>query len=297
MKNTKMVIIGIFFGFLVARSKHMKFGTLVRLQEVHESEKAFANLHEMGLESCQLVYKPQTYSVQDAAIIKENAAKYGVEISAFFAGFQDDYTKWELKYDFRNAGLNSASFGAERLRYLCGALPFVAALGVQDMVVHAGFIPNDPFANEYAQMLCVVKLLADKAKDYGLNILLETGGESPITLLRLIQELNLDNLFINLDTGNIIMYGYGNPCEAVMTFGKYVRNVHAKDGMPPINPYVIGEEKPIGEGVVDFKTVFSLLKACGYDRFITIEREIKGEEQKHDIEKGLNYLKNIIQDI
>ena len=275
----------------------MKFGTLVRLKHVDGAVAAFEKVKAMQLESCQLVYKPETYTVESAKQIKEAAEKCGIEISAFFAGFYDDYTGWELKYDFRNAGLNSVAFGAERLKYLLGALPFLQELGVSDMIIHAGFVPNDPFAPEYAEMLCRVKLLADRAKKYGVNILFETGGESPITLLRLIQEVNTGNLFVNLDTGNLIMYGYGNPCEAVMTLGQYVRNVHAKDGVPPTDPYKIGAEKALGEGVVDFKKVFTLLKGCGYDRFITIEREIEGEEQKRDIERGFAYLKEILKNI
>ena len=275
----------------------MKFGTLVRLKDVSESSVAFAKVKAMGLESCQLVYKPEKYCLEDARAIKTAAERNGIEISAFFAGFYDDYTAWELKYDFRNAGLNSVVFGAERLKYLLGALPFLQELGVSDMILHAGFVPNDPFAPEYAEMVCKIKLLADRAKKYGLNVLFETGGESPITLLRLIQDVNTGNLFVNLDTGNLIMYGYGNPCEAVMTLGGYVRNVHAKDGVPPTKPYEIGAEKPLGQGVVDFKRVFTLLKERGYDRFITIEREITGEEQKRDIELGFAYLKDILKNI
>ena len=275
----------------------MKFGTLVRLKNIEDCVASFEKVKAMNLESCQLVYKPEKYDLESAKIIKAAAEKCGIEISAFFAGFYDDYTAWELKYDFRNAGLNSVAFGAERLKYLLGALPFLQELGVSDMIIHAGFVPNDPFAPEYAEMVCRVKLLADRAKKYGVNILFETGGESPITLLRLIQEVNTGNLFVNLDTGNLIMYGYGNPCEAVMTLGQYVRNVHAKDGVPPTEPYKIGAEKALGEGVVDFKRVFTLLKERGYDRFITIEREIEGEEQKRDIERGFIYLKEILKNI
>ena len=275
----------------------MKFGTLVRLKNIEDCVASFEKVKAMNLESCQLVYKPEKYDLESAKTIKAAAEQCGIEISAFFAGFYDDYTAWELKYDFRNAGLNSVAFGAERLKYLLSALPFLQELGVSDMIIHAGFVPNDPFAPEYAEMVCRVKLLADRAKKYGVNVLFETGGESPITLLRLIQEVNTGNLYVNLDTGNLIMYGYGNPCEAVMTLGQYVRNVHAKDGVPPTDPYKIGGEKALGEGVVDFKKVFTLLKEKGYDRFITIEREIEGEEQKRDIERGFVYLKNILKNI
>jgi sugar phosphate isomerase/epimerase len=275
----------------------MKFGTLVRLDNVTDCETAFKKVKEMGLESCQLVYKPETYTLDDAKRIKEVAKKCDIEISAFFAGFRDGYAAFDLKYDFRNAGLNSVMFGAERMKYLIGVLPFLRELGVSDMIIHAGFVPNDPFAPEYVDMVCKVKLLADRAKNYGVNILFETGGESPITLLRLIEEVNTGNLYVNLDTGNLILYGYGNPCEAVMTLGQYVRNMHAKDALPPTNPYKLGEEKAIGEGVVDFKRVLTLLKERGYDRFITIEREILGEEQKRDIERGCHYLKEILENI
>ena len=275
----------------------MKFGTLIRIKDASESAKAFAELKKAGLESCQLVYKPEKYEVKDADAIKNAAAENGIEISAFFAGYRDDHTVWDLKDDFKNAGLNSKAFGAKRLKYLLGALPFIRSLGTSDMIIHAGFVPNNPFAPEYADLVRKVKTLATQAKNFGLNVLFETGGESPITLLRLIKEVGTGNLFVNLDTGNLIMYGYGNPCEAVMTLGKYIRNVHAKDGVPPTDPYKIGEEKPLGKGVVDFKRVFSLLKEIGYDRFVTIEREIVGEEQKRDILLGLDYLKNISKQI
>ena len=275
----------------------MKFGTLVRLKSTDECVEAFNKVKNLGLESCQLVYKPENYTIEDAKFIKDAAEKCGVEISAFFAGFRDNYTAWDLKYDFRNAGLNSAAFGAERLKYLLGVLPFLKELGVSDMVIHAGFVPNDPFAPEYAEMLCRVKLLAERAKQHGINILFETGGESPITLLRLITELNTGNLFVNLDTGNLIMYGYGNPRDAVYTLGKYVRNMHAKDGLPPTDPYKIGKEVPIGEGFVDFERVFAGLNEIGYDRFVTIEREISGEKQTEDIKKGIEYIKNVLENL
>ena len=273
----------------------MKYGTLVRIGNSDDAYEKFKKLSEIGIDSCQLVYKPENYVLSEAAKIRAAAEKCSIEISAFFAGFRDGFISWDLKYDYRNAGLGSAAFGAERLRYVVSALPFVKELGVTDVIVHAGFIPNDPFASAYADMLCRIKLLTAEAAALGLNILFETGGESPVTLLRTIVEIGADNLFINLDTGNLIMYGYGNPADAVMTFGKYVRNVHAKDGLPPTDPYRLGKEVPIGEGVVDFERVLRLLLDVGYDRFITIEREITGEEQTRDIKNGLQYLKNIIK--
>ena len=272
----------------------MKYGTLVRLNNAAEAVEKFETIRKWGLDSCQLVYKPKIYNIKEAETIKREAKKKNIEISAFFAGYYDNFTLWDVKYDFINAGINSPIFGESRLKYILSAIPFVRALGVTDIVIHAGFIPNNPFSQEYAIMISLIKILAENAKKQGCNILFETGDESPIILLRVITDVDAGNLFINFDTGNIIMNGFGNPCEAVMTFGRYIRNIHAKDGLPPTDPYKSGPETPIGEGVVDFKRVFSLLKEIGYDRYVTIEREISGDKQIEDIKAAFDYLKSII---
>lgn len=274
----------------------MKYGTLVRIPNMGDikeiCEAKFSKLVELGLESCQLVYKPQVYTDEVAEIIRDCAAKYNIEISAQFCGFYDSNLLWDTYYDFNLAGINSPIFGGERIRYLLTAIPFMCKLGVTDMIIHAGFVPNNPFSPEYAKMLSCVRLLGQRLKEKGLNLLFETGGESPITLVRLIQDSGLDNLYVNLDTANLIMYGYGNPVDAMYTFGKYVRNVHAKDGMPPTNPKKVGQEVTIGTGFVDFDKVIQLLKEHNYDRFITIEREIVGGDQEKAIAEAILYLKD-----
>ena len=104
----------------------------------------------------------------------------------------------------------------------------------------------------------------------------------------------LDNLFINFDTGNLILYGYGNPVDAAYTFGKYVRNMHAKDALPPRDPRKLGKEVEIGTGFVDFAKVFRLLTEVGYDRYVIIEREIGSGDQAASIAKAMGYLKEIV---
>ncbi len=73
-----------------------------------------------------------------------------------------------------------------------------------------------------------------------------------MVLLRCLQDIALPNVGINLDPANLLMYGNANPVDALDIFGKYVRGVHAKDGEYPTNGYELGEEKPLGEGRVNF---------------------------------------------
>jgi sugar phosphate isomerase/epimerase len=172
-------------------------------------------------------------------------------------------------------------------------IPFMSRLGITDMIVHAGPVPNNPFERAYSEMVCSVRLVADALKKNGMNFLFETGGESPISLLRLIQDIGLDNVFINLDTGNMIMYGFGNPVDALYTYGKYVRNIHAKDGLYPTNGHDLGQEVKLGTGKANFPEFLRKLHSIGYDGPVTIEREISGEKQLEDI----LYAKNLIEDV
>lgn len=272
----------------------MKLGTLLRITDINECEAKFKELSNMGFESCQLVYKPDVYTSDAAQIIKLAAQKENIEISAQFCGFKDTHMVWDNYYGFQTSGLNIEAYRYSRLEYLKNAATFANEAGISDIIVHAGFIPNNPFSHEYAPLLTAIELLCAHCASMNMNVLLETGGESAVTLLRFITDIGRDNLFVNLDPANMIMYGYANPVDSMYTIGKYVRNIHGKDGVPPVDPRKLGDEKPVGEGHVDFYKMFELLRDIGYDRYITIEREITGEEQIKDIMNAKAYFEKML---
>ena len=118
-----------------------------------------------------------------------------------------------------------------------------------------------------------------------------------MTMLRCFEKVGCDNLGVNLDTANLILYGKANPVDALEVFGTYVRNIHAKDGRYPVNGHDLGQETRIGEGKVDFRALFARLHELGYDSYVTIEREIDGSEQIRDILASREYLAQIIEEI
>lgn len=267
-----------------------EYGSLVRLKDANDAEASFEKLKELGFSYCQLVYKPKVYTADDAKIIREAAVKQNVRIVSLFAGYNDSYTKWDMYEDYKTAGINSKKYGKKRLAYIKAAAAFAKSIGVEDVLIHAGFIANNPFSKEYKYMKKCLVQFATYCKDIGVNVLLETGGESPVTLLRMMEDIQLGNLYVNLDTANLIMYGFGNPVDAVRTLNKYIKSMHIKDGVPPTNPNVLGAETPIGKGFVDFKRVFAELEKIGYDGPIIIEREIDGEQQLQDLKAAIHYL-------
>ena len=93
----------------------------------------------------------------------------------------------------------------------------------------------------------------------------------------------MDNVGINFDTANLILYGKANSADALDVFGKYVRNTHCKDGFYPTNGRELGEEVALGQGKANMPEVYRKLKALNYDGPFIIEREITGEKQIADI--------------
>ncbi len=275
----------------------MKLGTLVRINHIEDTEKEFHKLRSLGFSACQLVYKPEKYKKEDAIIIKNAAKKYGVDICAQFCGYYDSDTVWDNYYGYMTAGLGVEAYRTSRLNYLRDAADFAALIGIKDIIIHAGFIPNNPFSAEYPPLLAAVKLLCEHLEKMEMNLLLETGGESAVSLLRLIKGIGSDNIFINLDPANMLMYGYANPVDALYTVGKFVRNMHGKDGTPPTDPYKLGDETPVGEGLVDFPKLLEKLKELGYDRYIIIEREISGEKQTGDIISAKEYFEKLLNEL
>jgi L-ribulose-5-phosphate 3-epimerase len=135
-----------------------------------------------------------------------------------------------------------------------------------------------------------LKTVAQTCLGLGVQFWFETGQETPITLLRTIEDIGTENLGINLDPANLLMYGKANPVDALDVFGQWVRGVHAKDGEYPTDGRDLGHEKPMGEGRVNFPALVPKLKACGYRGHLTIEREISGPKQIEDIQRAVAIL-------
>ena len=139
-----------------------------------------------------------------------------------------------------------------------------------------------------------IREVAQYTQTLGLEFWFETGQETPVTLLRTIEDIGLPNLGVNLDPANLILYGKGNPVDALDVLGKWVRDMHAKDGFYPTDGKNLGREVAIGQGKVDFKALIGGLKKLGFSGRVTIEREISGPEQRKDILASIEYLKPLL---
>lgn len=274
----------------------MELGVLVGFETLDNFEQHFANLCSCGFSTCQLCsWHPDLWTDENVEMIKGLLKKYNVRISAFWCGWEGP-CGWNLHEGPLCIGLIPQEYRLMRMKNLCDGADFAKKLGVTDVITHMGFIPENPADPVYRSVCVAIRYVAEHLKANGQNLLFETGQETPLTLLRCINDVGTDNLGINLDTANLILYGKGNPVDALDVFGKYVRNMHAKDGVFSTDGMKLGEEKRLGDGVVDFVKLFQKLKALNYDSYVTIEREIDGEEQIADVMYAKKFLEDIISE-
>jgi len=257
----------------------------------HEFEKA----RDMGFETCQLVaWSKELFTDEFAQLVNESVKEYGIEITAFWCGWQRPAI-WNFYDGPITLGLVPSAYRSARMEMLVLGSDFARKIGVRDVATHVGFIPENPNDPDYAGVVQAVRHVAQHCKSNGQYFLFETGQETPVTLKRAIQDIGLDNLGINLDPANLLLYGKANPVDALDIFGEYVRGVHAKDGEYPTDGKHLGQEKPLGQGRANFPALVSKLKALGYTGALTIEREISGEQQIKDILAAKKLLEGLLR--
>lgn len=221
--------------------------------------------------------------------IRQEANQLGLQITALWAGWPGPKV-WDFIQGPETLGVVPAQFRAVRVDALKKAAVFAHRLGLPAIITHLGFIPENASDPAFREVVGAVREVAADLAALGMQFWFETGQETPVTMLRLMQEVGTGNLGVNLDPANLILYGKANPVDALDVFGAYVRSVHAKDGLYPTNPYQLGEEVKIGAGKVNFPRLLARLAELNYQGSLIIEREISGEQQQLDIRESIAYL-------
>ncbi len=278
----------------------MKVGVCVHLDflgGIENLSKKFQRLTEQGFDNCQLIsWMPENWNDANTEEILHCCELYGITISAFWCGWEGP-TAWNFYEGQLTLGLVPPEYREMRIKNLCDGADFAKKLGVKNVVTHMGFIPENPNDPQFIPFCDAVRRVAKHLKENGQYLLFETGQETPVTMLRCFETVDMDNLRVNLDTANLILYGKANPVDALDTFGSYIANLHAKDGLYPTDGHKLGKEVPIGQGKVDFPKLLRRLKELGYDGFVTIEREGGDEKQEKQIGEAKLYLENIIKEL
>jgi sugar phosphate isomerase/epimerase len=243
--------------------------------------------HELGVSTVQL-HAPEkaTRTAENARRFLDRLARLGIRITAVFGGFAGE-SYADIPTVTRTVGLVPPATRAARTQEMKEIADFARRLRVDVVALHLGFVPHDPSDPLYREVLVVTRDICDHCRGQRQALHLETGQEPADSLLRFIGDVQRDNLFINFDPANMILYGSGEPIEALEKVGRYVRSVHCKDATWAAHPgQQWGAEVALGQGAVDMERYLRTLDKIGYHGPLTIEREIPQDPQRQKAEIG-----------
>ena len=246
-------------------------------------------VQELGIPSVQ-IHAPHAGNRTPEAAEKflARCADAGITITCVFGGF-DGESYADIPTTARTVGLVPEETRAARAQEMKEISDFARTLGCDTVALHIGFVPEDRDGKSYRGLLDCTRDLLDHIAGNDQNLHLETGQETADHLLEFIGDVGRNNLFINFDPANMILYGTGDPIAALKQVGHLVRSVHCKDAKwapEGERGKSWGAETPLGEGAVGMETYLRTLHDLGYTGPLTIEREIAHDREKQKADIG-----------
>lgn len=252
---------------------------------------------ELGIHTVQ-VHTPHKESRNEAAAraFLQRCKEADITITCLFGGFEGE-SYADIATTARTVGLVPEATRAARAAEMKEISNFAKLLGCNTLGMHIGFVPEKGSPG-YDSLIAATRDLLDHVKRNGQNMHLETGQETADHLLEFMHDIGRDNLFINFDPANMILYGTGDPIEALKKVGHLVRSVHCKDAKwaaPDQRGKGWGTEVALGDGDVGMENYLRTLQSVGYSGPLTIEREIAHdrERQKADIGQAVRLLESL----
>ncbi len=231
-------------------------------------------------------------SPEKAADIRRQFAEAGITVTVVFCGFEGESYE-TIPSVQQTIGLVPRATRAVRLKETLEISDFAKVLGVDIVAMHLGAVPEDPKDPEYPGIVEATRLVCEYCQRNGQRFHLETGQETADALLHFIGAVGRDNLAINFDPANMILYGAGEPISALKKVNQYVKSVHCKDAKNTRGPgQKWYEDCALGTGDVGMETFIRTLKGLGYEGPLTIEREYSAD-QAGDLAEAVRLLERL----
>jgi sugar phosphate isomerase/epimerase len=251
-------------------------------------------MDRLGIDVVQIACgDPHHASWSEGDAMPAAAKAAGFRMSGAMLGFPgEDYTSPATIE--KTGGFGDPATRPERIERFKWGLARTKELGLTDIMLHAGFIPEpgDPGRKAFLDTLAQVSELGKQA---GITVAFETGQESSALLRRTLDDLKCPNLKVNFDPANMLLYDKDDPLKAIELLAPDIRSVHVKDANRPTVKGTWGDEVPLGRGQTNTKEFVKALKKVGYRGPLCIEREVGTQEDRfRDIEYGVKFLRTCL---
>jgi sugar phosphate isomerase/epimerase len=251
-------------------------------------------MDRLGVDVVQLACgDPHHASWDEGDALPAAARAAGFRMSGAMLGFPgEDYTTPQTIE--KTGGFGDPATRPERLERFKWGLARTKELGLADIMLHAGFIP-EPGAAARKPFLDTLAQVADLARGAGVIVAFETGQESAALLRATLDDLRAPNLKVNFDPANMLLYDKDDPLAVLDLLAPDIRSVHLKDANRPTVKGTWGEEVPLGRGQTNTKAFVKALKRIGFCGALCIEREVGTQADRfRDIEHGVRFLRECL---
>jgi sugar phosphate isomerase/epimerase len=284
-------------GKMIGVPDHMSSHYLNRLAvcswslQPESPEQLLSQLNEIGIPRVQIALdpireRPEVWS-KTADLFKKEGIAF---ISGMFGTIGEDYTSLEsIK---RTGGVTPDEHWDANWKNIQATAELAAQMGLHLVTFHAGFLPHEPSDPSFDKLIARIGQIADLFALKKIALGFETGQEDAPTLESFLSRLGRDNVGVNFDPANMILYDKGNPIEALRVLGSRLKQVHIKDAIRTKTAGTWGEEVPAGKGEVDWKSFFKTLDELKFTGFCSIEREA-GTQRAEDIKAAREMVANL----
>ena len=196
----------------------------------------------------------------------------------------------------RTVGYVPREFRAARVAYSHKVIDFTAAIGCRYVTTHIGEPPHDAKDPDYGALVDIVRELGQHCAELGLKFGLETGQESGRALMGFIGRMGLDNVGVNFDPANIILYDTDDPLSALDEVAPRLFGAHCKDGLRPTRPEALGTEVLLGQGEANLCACVHKLIRLGYEGPLIMEI-YTGPDRREALSKGKAFLEKCLAQV
>jgi len=153
-------------------------------------------------------------------------------------------------------------------------LALAGRLGIRDMVIHSGHRPCMQVSAEQGRELArgTLRAVGETARNMGIRFLLENTGwrehailDTPGDLLELADSACPPDTGLLLDTGHAALQHF-DVVDCARMWLPRLAQVHAHDNAGEFDDHL-----PLGEGVIDWRSLVGLLVGAGWDGVFMIE--------------------------
>ncbi len=243
-----------------------------------------AGLAKLGLHNCQLALDPVRLGHWELEETRSLLQAAGVRLlSGMMAMEGEDYSS--LESIRRTGGVRPDRTFERNLRAARHNAEIAAELKLDLVTLHAGFMPDDGADPLRRVMVERLTAIADVFAQAGVRVAFETGQERADTLLDVLAELGREDVGVNFDPANMLLYGMDEPLEALEKLASQVFQIHIKDARRSKQSGAWGQETPVGDGEVPWNEFFRILQQREVHVALVIERE-GGTDRLADIARA-----------